>query len=33
MRKHNIEDPGRAGRAPRETRETRELVSREAEGS
>ncbi len=33
MRKHNIEDPGRAGRAPRETRETGELVSRGAEGS
>jgi DNA-binding NtrC family response regulator len=33
MRKHNIEDPGRAARAARETREAAELVSREAEGS
>ena len=32
MRKHNIEDPGRAARAAREPREP-ELVSREAEGS
>jgi DNA-binding NtrC family response regulator len=32
MRKHNIEDPGRAARAAREGREP-ELVSREAEGS
>ena len=32
MRKHNIEDPGRAARAGRETREP-ELISREAEGS
>lgn len=35
MRKHNIEDPGRAARAAREARETRppQLVSREVEGS
>ena len=32
MRKHNIEDPGRAARAARDAREA-ELVSREAEGS
>jgi DNA-binding NtrC family response regulator len=32
MRKHNIEDPGRAARAARDTREP-ELISREAEGS
>jgi DNA-binding NtrC family response regulator len=32
MRKHNIEDPGRAARAARDSREP-ELVSREAEGS
>jgi DNA-binding NtrC family response regulator len=32
MRKHNIEDPGRAARAARNGGE-RELVSREAEGS
>ena len=33
MRKHNIEDPGRATRAARDTREAGELVSRGAEGS
>jgi DNA-binding NtrC family response regulator len=32
MRKHNIEDPGRAARAAREAREP-ELISREAEGT
>jgi transcriptional regulator of acetoin/glycerol metabolism len=32
MRKHGIEDPGRAARAAREARDN-ELVSREAEGS
>jgi transcriptional regulator of acetoin/glycerol metabolism len=32
MRKHNIEDPGRAARAARDAREP-ELISREAEGS
>jgi len=33
MRKHGIEDPGRAARAARDTRDSGELVSREAEGS
>jgi DNA-binding NtrC family response regulator len=33
MRKHNIEDPGRAARAARESRDEPELISREAEGS
>ncbi len=33
MRKHGIEDPGRAARAAREARDAGELVSRGAEGS
>jgi DNA-binding NtrC family response regulator len=33
MRKHNIEDPGRATRAARDAREGAELISRGAEGS
>ena len=33
MRKHGIEDPGRAARAAREAGDDNELISREAEGS